>query len=62
MYDSNHNRVVQTLRSLWGQKKAKYADPKIDKWIKALSSYNERIKFIKEGLNEQSSVQTGQEL
>jgi len=30
LYDSNYNRVVQTLKSLGGQKKSKYADPEIN--------------------------------
>jgi hypothetical protein len=59
LYDSNYNRVVQTLKSLRGQKRSKYADPEIDNWIKALSFYNERIKLIKKGLNQQSKTQTG---
>jgi hypothetical protein len=59
LYEPNHNRVVRILRSLGGQKRGKYADPEIDKWIKALSFYNERIKLIKEGLDQQSKVQTG---
>ena len=59
LFKPSHDRVVQTLKSLGGQKKSKYADPEIDKWIKALSFYNERIKFIKEGLDQQSKVQTG---
>ncbi len=42
-----------------GQIKGKYAESEIDKWIKALSFYNERIKFIKEGSDQQSKVQTG---
>jgi hypothetical protein len=59
LYDSNHDRVVQTLKSLGGQKKGKYANPEIVELIKALSLYNERIKFIKEGLDHQRNVQTG---
>jgi hypothetical protein len=59
LYEPNHDRVVRILRSLGGQKRGKYPEPEIDKWIKALSFYNERIKFIKEGLDQQSSVQTG---
>jgi gas vesicle protein len=59
LYEPNHDRVVRILRSLGGQKRGKYPEPEIDKWIKALSFYNERIKFIKEGLNQQSSGQTG---
>jgi hypothetical protein len=41
------------------QKKGKYADPEIDKRIKSLSFYNERIKLIKKGLDQQSSAKTG---
>jgi hypothetical protein len=59
LYEINYNRVVQQLKSLGGQKKSKYADPEIDKHIKALSFYNERIKLIKKGLVQQSKVQTG---
>jgi hypothetical protein len=59
LYEPNHNRVVRILRSLGGQKKGKYADPEIDKWIKALSFYNERIKLIKNALGQQSTFQTG---
>jgi hypothetical protein len=54
LYDSNYNRVVQTLKSLGGQKKSKYADPEINGHIKALSFYNERIKLIKRGLDQQT--------
>jgi hypothetical protein len=59
LYERNYNRVVQQLKSLGGQKRSKYADPEIDNHIKALSFYNERIKFIKKGLDQQSKVQTG---
>ncbi len=59
LYELNRDRVVRILRSLGGQKKGKYAEPEIDKWIKALSFYNERIKFIKEGLDQQTTHQTG---
>ena len=59
LYEINYNRVVQQLKSLGGQKKSKYADPEIDKHIKALSFYNERIKFIKKGLDQQSKIQKG---
>jgi len=59
LYEINYNRVVQQLKSLGGQKKSKYAGPEIDEHIKALSFYNERIKFIKKGLDQQSKVQTG---
>jgi hypothetical protein len=59
LYKPNHVRVVQKLKSLGGQKKSKYAELDIDEHIKALSFYNERIKFIKEGLDQQSKLQTG---
>jgi len=59
LYEINYSRVVQQLKSLGGQKKSKYADPEIDKHIKALSFYNERIKFIKKGLDQQSKIQKG---
>jgi hypothetical protein len=59
LYDSNHDKVVRILRSLGGQKRSKYAEPEIDKWITALSFYNERIKLIKKGLDQQSKTQTG---
>ena len=51
--------LFEQLKSLGGQKRSKYADPEIDKWIKALSFYNERIKLIKKGLDQQSKTQTG---
>jgi hypothetical protein len=53
LYEPSHDRVGRILRSLGGQKRGKYSDPQIDKWMKALSFYNERIKFIKEGLDQQ---------
>jgi hypothetical protein len=59
LYDSNYNRVVQTLKSLGGQKRSKFADPEIDNWIITLNFYNERIKLIKKGLEQQSKTQTG---
>src|SRR5882724_4529548 len=59
LYEINYNRVVQQLKSLGGQKRSKYADSEIDKHINALSFYNERIKFIKKGLDQQSKIQKG---
>jgi hypothetical protein len=59
LYEQNYNRVVQQLKSLGGQKKSKYADPEIDEHIKGSSFYNERIKLIKKGLDQQSKFQTG---
>ena len=59
LFEQNNNRVVQQLKSLGGQKRGKYADPEIDVHIKALSYYNERIKLIKNALDQQSTVQTG---
>jgi hypothetical protein len=58
LYEPNHDKVVRILRSLGGQNRGKYAEPEIDKWIKALSFYNERIKLIKEGLDQQTTHQT----
>ena len=59
LYEPNYKRVVQQLKSLGGRKKSKDAGPDIDKDIEALSFYNERIKLIKNALDQQSSVQTG---
>jgi len=59
LYEPNNKRVVQQLKSLGGRKKSKDAGPDIDKDIEALSFYNERIKLIKNALDQQSSVQTG---
>src|SRR6266480_1997725 len=59
LYEPNNKRVVQQLKSLGGRKKSKDAGPDIDKDIEALSFYNERIKLIKKGLDQQSTVQTG---
>ena len=47
------------MKSLGGQKRSKYANPELDDLIKALSFYNERIKFIVKGLDQQSKTQTG---
>ena len=59
LYEQNYNRVVSTLKSLGAQKKGKYSDPEIDNYIKALSTYNERIKLIKKALDQQSQTGTG---
>jgi gas vesicle protein len=59
LYEPNYKRVVQQLKSLGGRKKSKDAGSDIDKDIEALSFYNERIKLIKKGLDQQSTVQTG---
>ena len=59
LYEPNYKRVVQQLKSLGGRKKSKDAGSDIDKDIEALSFYNERIKLIKNALDQQSSVQTG---
>ena len=59
LYEQNYNRVVSTLKSLGAQKKGKYSDPEIDNYIKALSTYNERIKLIKKALDQQGQTGTG---
>lgn len=59
LFEENYNRVVKTLKSLGGQKKGKLADPLIGDYIKALSAYNERIKLIKEALDQNEQSQTG---
>jgi hypothetical protein len=52
LYEENNKRVVTTLRSLGSQKRGKYTNPEIDEYIKALSFYNERVKFIEKGLEQ----------
>ena len=47
LFDSNYNRVVQQLKSLGGQKRSKYADPEIDKHIKAISFYNKELNLLR---------------
>ena len=59
LYEQNYNRVVSTLKSLGAQKKGKHAVPEIGEYIKALSTYNERIKLIKKALDQQSQTGTG---
>jgi hypothetical protein len=59
LYERNYNRVVHQLKSLGGRKRSKFAGPDMDKDIEALSFYNERIKLIKNALDQQSTVQTG---
>jgi hypothetical protein len=56
LYELNYNKVVQQLKLLSGQKKSKNAVSEIDGHIKALNFYNERIKLIKKGLDQQSKV------
>ena len=58
---SNRVRVLTKLKSLGGQKNSINPKPKIDEEIKALSTYNERLKLIQKGLDQQSQSpsQTG---
>jgi len=50
--EENNKRVVSTLRSLGSQKRGKHTNPEIDEYIKALSFYNEQVKFIEKGLEQ----------
>ena len=59
LYEQSHSNVVSKLKSLGAQSKGKYADPEIDNYIKALRTYNERIKLIKKALDQKSQSQTG---
>ena len=61
LYKENHGRVVEKLKSLGGQKRGKNADNKlIDEYIEALSFYNNRLKLVKNVLDQQNSSQEGQ--
>ena len=53
------NRVLTKLKSLGGQKSSINPRPKIDEDIKALSTYNKRLKFIQKEFDQQSQCQIG---
>ncbi len=56
LYEPNSIRVVRTLKSLGAQERGKYAHPQLDEWINALHNYNDRIKLIKEALDQQRKL------